>query len=82
MRHDEPESNLRAADDYERELHRLLDAAIDLPPEQVRPFLEKAAGSPELASEVEGLLREQTSSDDSLRPHLAGLVSRLADIAA
>ena len=83
MRHNQLDSYPTAnADDYDRELHSLLNAAIDLPSAQVRPFLERTAGCRELALEVEGLLQEQTSQDDFLRSPLVGFVSWTAKLAA
>ena len=78
MRYD----NDTALSDYDRQLHLLLNAAIDLPSGQLEAFLERAAASPELALEAEVLLREQESQKDFLRPPLPGLLSRAATVAA
>ncbi len=85
MRHHKLDSFPTVAADYDRELHSLLNQAIDLPREQMRPFLERTASSPELAFEVEGLLLEhmnETSGVDFLRPPMPGIVSWTARIAA
>ena len=70
------------AGDSEREFHNLLNAAIDLPSEQRWAFLESAASRPELAIEVETLLREEDGEEDFLTSPLEGLVSWTATIAA
>lgn len=82
MRYEKPDLYNDAAQDYDRELHGLLDAAIDLPSGQLAPFLKNAASSPELALEAEILLRDPASQDDFLSPPVPGLVSWTATISA
>ncbi len=56
-----------AAESREAELNRLLGEALELPPEQWRPFLEEAASDPELAREVEALLQGEAGLGSFLK---------------
>ena len=68
------------ADRFWLELYWLLDAAIDLPSGELRPFLERAASTPELALEAEVLLREEAAERLFQSQPRAGLSSYAAMI--
>ncbi|MCG8462583.1 MAG: hypothetical protein MI919_40375, partial [Holophagales bacterium] len=57
------------------ELLRLLEEAMELPTERHRPFLESAASSPEMARQVERLLRDRTRADGLFAKPAAGLLA-------